>query len=320
MHVGGAVARAGEAIAEPEIGALAFADEAGERLDRLGRTAGDPRRPGRIARAQMLGKLARRVGVAVEIIPIRLAVAEQAMHHRAGERAVGAGPDQHRQIGLLHGGVHIDVDHDELGGPLLAGARRVRHHVDLGVHRIGAPDHHQIGLRHLARIGAGELAGAGDEAGPGRIDADGGEEAGIFLGVAQAVDAVAHHEAHGAGVIVGPDRLGAVRLLGADELSGDDIERVIPGDRSELAAAFAADAPQRLREAVGMMDALGVARDLGADHARRVGIVLGAAHAADRALAEHLDLERAGRRAVVRTGRGGNARAKGLIHGIRFTL
>ena len=155
----------------------------------------------RIARAQMLGELARRVGVAIEIIPVGFAVAEQAMHHRAGERAVGAGPDQHRQIGLLHGGVHVDVDDDDLGAALLAGAGRVRHHVDLGVDRIGAPDHHQIGFRHLARIGAGELAGAGDEAGPGRIDADGGEEAGIFLGMAQAVDAVAHHVAHGAGVV-----------------------------------------------------------------------------------------------------------------------
>ena len=38
-------------------------------------------------------------------------------------------------------------------------------------------------------------------------------EAGIFLGVAQPVDAVALHEAHGAGVVVGPDRLRAVAPL-----------------------------------------------------------------------------------------------------------
>ena len=222
----------------------------------------------------MLGELARRVGVALEIIPIGLAVAEQAMHHRAGERAVGAGPDQHRQIGLLHGRVHVDVDDDDLGAALLAGARRVRHHVDLGVGRIGAPDHHQVGLRHFARIGAGELAGAGDEAGPGRIDADGREEAGIFLGMAQAMDAVAHDIAHRAGIVVRPHRFGAVRLLGAQELLGDDIERVVPRDRRELTAAFGAGAAQRMLQAVGMMDALGVTRDLGADHAGGIGIVL----------------------------------------------
>ena len=99
---------------------------------------------------------------------------------------------------------------------------------------------------------------------------------------------------------------------------GDDVERIVPGDRGELAAALGADAPQRTREAVGMMDALGVARDLGADHAGRVGIVLGAADTADGALVEDLDLERAGRRAVVRTGRGSDAGADGLIHG--FTI
>ena len=53
-----------------------------------------------------------------------------------------------------------------------------------------------------------------------------------------------------------------------------------------------------------MMHALGVARDLGADHARRVAVVGGAANAADGALVEDLDLERAGRRTIVRAGGG----------------
>ena len=150
---------------------------------------------------------------------------------------------------------------------------RVRHHIDLGVDRIGAPDHDQIGLRHLARIGPGEPPGAGDEAGPGRIDADGREEAGIFLGVAQAVDAVAHHQAHRAGVEIGPHRFRAVLALGFQEFFGDEIERVVPGDRLERARAFRARAAQRLRQPVGMMDALGVARDLRADDAGRVGVV-----------------------------------------------
>ena len=62
-------------------------------------------------------------------------------------------------------------------------------------------------------------------------------------------------------------------------------------------------------QAVGMMDALGVARDLGADHARRIDVVLGAADAADGAAVEDLDLERAGRWAVMRTSRGRDAGA-----------
>ncbi len=315
VHVDRAVARAREAVAEPEEGALVVADQPREGLDGLGRAAGDARRPGRIARFDVRGELVRRVGVALQIIPVGFAVAEQAMHHRAGQRAVGAGPDQHRQVGLFHGRVHVDVDGDDLGAAFLAGARRVRHHIDLGVHRIGAPDHHAIGLRHFARIGAGELAGAGDEAGEGRIDADGGEEAGIFLGVAQAMDAVALHIAHGAGIIIRPHRFRAVARLGAGEGFGDEIERVVPGDRRELPGALGAGAAQRLQQAIGMMRPLGVARDLGADHAGGIGVVGGAADAADGVRIEHLDLERAGRRAIVRTGRSGDfLRADGLVH------
>ena len=240
------------------------------------------------------------------------------MHHGAGERAVGAGAHQHRQVGLLHGAVHVDVDGDDLGAALLARARRVGHHVDLGVHRIGAPDHHQVGLRHLARIGAGDAAGAGGKAGIGRVDADRGMEAGIFLGVAQPVDAVAHDEAHGAGVVIRPHRLRAVALLGLDEFLGDEIERVVPRDRRERAVRLA---HQRPHQPVGMVHALGVARDLGADHAGGVVVVLGAAHAADGVRVEHFDFERAGRRAIVRTGgkadpRRRRARANGLIHGL----
>ena len=204
-----------------------------------------------------------------EIVPVRLAVAEQAMHHRAGERAVGAGLHHHGEIGLLHRAVHVDVDRDDLGAALLAGARRVRHHVDLGVDRIGAPDHDQIGFRHLARIGTGDPAGAGGKAGVGRVDADGGVKARVFLGVAQPMDAVALHEAHGAGVVIRPHRLRAMARFGAQELLGDEIERVVPRYRLERARALRPGPAQRLRQAVGMMDALGVARDLGADRRRR---------------------------------------------------
>ena len=52
-----------------------------------------------------------------------------------------------------------------------------------------------------------------------------------------------------------------------------------------------------------MMDALGIARDLGADDAGRVAVVLGAVDAADAVRSEQLDVERAGRRAIMRAGR-----------------
>ena len=228
MHVGSAVARAREAVAEAEIGALGVAHQAGEFFDGRDVASRDGRGPLRRARAQMLLELARRIGVTVEIGAIGLVVAKQAMHHRAGERSVGAGPHQHGEIRLLHGGVHIDVDRDDLGAALLAGADRVGHDVDLGVDRVGAPDHDQIGPGHLARIRAGDLAGAGRKARIGGVHADGRMEAGIFLGVAQPVDAVAHHQPHGAGVVIRPDRLRAVTRFGRQQPLGDQVERVVP--------------------------------------------------------------------------------------------
>ena len=320
VHVGGPVARPAEAVAEAEKRALALAREAREGLDGRGRAAGDGGRPMRVARAQMLLELARRIRVAIEIVPVRPAIAEQAMHDRAGQRAVGAGPDQHRQIGLLHGGIHVDVDGDELCAALLAGAHRVLHHVDLGAGGIGAPDHHQVGLRHLARVGSCDPPGTGGKPAEGGIDADARMEAGIFLGVAQAVDAVAHDEAHGACIVIGPDRLRAVALVRALEALGDQIERRVPGDGNELTRSFRAPAQERHGQAIGMVRPLGVAGDLGADHARGVAVVLRATHAADGALVDDLHLERAGGGTIVRTGRGAHADRRGpgannLIHG-----
>ena len=49
-------------------------------------------------------------------------------------------------IGLLHGAIAVDVDGNDFGAALLARLDRVRHHVDLGVDRIGAPDNDAVGL------------------------------------------------------------------------------------------------------------------------------------------------------------------------------
>src|SRR5262245_41213978 len=104
--------------------------------------------------------------------------------------------------------------------------------------------------------------------------------------MAEAIDAVAHHQTHGAGVIIRPDTLGAVTLLGLNEFFRDQIERVVPGDFFELARPFFSLAPQGLQESLRMMLALGVTRDLRADHSRGVVVVFRAMHAPDRALVE----------------------------------
>src|SRR5712672_2579834 len=57
-----------------------------------------------------------------------------------------------------------------------------------------------------------------------------------------------------------------------------------------------------MKQVVRVMHPLGVARHLGADHALRVAVVGSGAHASDGALVEDLDLERAGRRTIMRAG------------------
>ncbi len=196
------------------------------------------------------------------------------MHHAAGERAVGAGPDQQRHVGLPHRVIHVDIDRNDLRAPLLPSAGRMGHHVDLRRDGVGAPDDHAIRFRHLARIGTGELAGAGHVAAPGRVDADRRIEARVFLDVAQPVDPVALHAAHRAGVEIGPDAFGAELPLRLEEGLRRQVERLVPGDPLELAGALGTDALQRMQQPLRMVDALGIARDLRADDAGGVAVRL----------------------------------------------
>ena len=236
------------------------------------------------------------------------------MHDAACERAVSAGPQQDLDVGLLHGLVIVDVDRRDLGATLFAGARGVRHHIDLGVDGIGAPDHDEIGNRHLARVGAGDLACAGRKADAGDGGANGAVEARIFLHMGQTVNAVLHHQSHGSSIVIRPDRFGAEFALRLIETVGDFVQRVVPGDAGELARSFRAGPELRIGHAFRMMNALGITGDLGADHAGRVGLLLRAAHAPDRRIIDHLDIERACRRAIMRTGRVPNFDSGMLVH------
>ena len=168
------------------------------------------------------------IGVARHVVAVGIAFAEQHMHDAAGKRAVGAGPQDDLDVGLLHGVVVVDIDRRDPGAALFPGAHRVRHHIDLGIHRIGAPDYDQVGDRHLARIDARDLAGAGDKADARDVVANSGVEAGVFLDVREAVDAIAHHQTHSTGIIIRPHRLGAELTFGRIEPRCDLVQRLIP--------------------------------------------------------------------------------------------
>src|SRR5262249_21036131 len=75
-----------------------------------------------------------------------------------------------------------------------------------------------------------------------------------------------------------------------------------------------------VEQAVGIVHPLGVAGDLGADDAGRVAVLGGAIDPADAAPVDDLDLERAGRGAVMRAGRGAADGTDGLVHAAVLTL
>src|SRR5262249_42566996 len=121
--------------------------------------------------------------------------------------------------------------------------------------------------------------------------------------MAQPVDAVALHQPHRPGIVIGPHRLGAVALGSAGQLFRDLVERLLPRERLEgrLSQTFLPHSPQRSREPLRMMLALGLARDLGPDAAAGVGLRRGASHPPYPSAVYPLDLERAGARAIVGT-------------------
>ena len=145
------------------------------------------------------------------------------------------------------------IDDDNLGVALFACLDGVVHDVDLGRRRVGSPNDDQIRFRHLARIDALQLSRAGFESEPRHVDANGGVKQGIFLGMAKAVDAVAHQKAHGAGKIVRPHRFRAMALLGTQESVANLVERRLPRNRAERTVTLGAAALQRLAQATGMV-------------------------------------------------------------------
>src|SRR6218665_3729124 len=103
--------------------------------------------------------------------------------------------------------------------------------------------------------------------------------------------------AHGASVVIGPDGFGAELGFDGIEAADDLVERLVPGYPLPAPLALRADAALRIKQTIGIVDALSIARHFLADHACRVGIVLGATHATDGVVVDDVDVQRAGGRA-----------------------
>ena len=153
------------------------------------------------------------------------------------------------QIGHRGGGGAVRINDRQLRAALLAGAGHVRHHVDLRRNRIAAPDHDQVGLRHLPRVDAAAGTDPGQPADLRQRCADGHLLARVAHHVAQPVDAIALHQSHRAGVVERPHRLGAMTRRRSDKSLGDAIQRLGPADAAELRRSFRTSACERVKSA-----------------------------------------------------------------------
>ena len=221
MHLRRAVARAREAIADPDKAAIRLAVQPGEFDDLLRRKAGDAGGPFRRALPQMCFEPGWIVGVPRHVCAVGIALGEQHMHDGAGERAVGAGQRRQVQIGDRGGAGAVRVNDHELGAAPMPRLGDVLHHVDLGRNRVAAPDHHEVCLGDFAPVDAAHRSDPGEPAGIGQRVADRRVLPRIAQHMPETLNAVALHPAHRAGVEMRPHRFGAVPLRRRHHPFGD---------------------------------------------------------------------------------------------------
>ena len=246
VHGRRTIALAGKPITHTQKAAPRAAIQPGKLHNLLDRQAGDLGRPGRRAAGQMGFHLGGEIGVFGQIIPVGQAFGQQHMHHCTGQRAIGAGAQSQVHIGFGGSGGAVGVHHHQRHLTPAPGLLQPVHEIHLGVHRVTAPDHNQLGLHHLTRVQPALGADASQPAGVGQGHAEGFPLARPAGQVAQPADGGALHHAHRAGVVIGPDALRAVAGGGADDALGQQIQRGAPADRGELAAALVAHPQQRL--------------------------------------------------------------------------
>ena len=94
------------------------------------------------------------IGIVRHVFAVGITFLKQDVHHRAGERAIGAGQWRQMQIGGLGALGAVGVDDDQLRPAFAACRRDMGHHIDLGRDRVAAPDDDQIGFCHFATVDA----------------------------------------------------------------------------------------------------------------------------------------------------------------------
>mmetsp|Transcript_26216 Transcript_26216/g.61865 ORF Transcript_26216/g.61865 Transcript_26216/m.61865 type:complete len:371 (-) Transcript_26216:639-1751(-) len=271
-------------------------------------------RPGQRLGAQLLPA----VDMAVDVVLVQPVVRDQLMHQAQRQRAVGA--RQHGDVLVAFVGRLglARVDADQLGAVTL-GLVGISPEVQVGRDAVAAPDDDELGAREMPRVHAELVAIGGRQAGR----AGGGTNGAVQPRGAQRIPQAAGHgfaldQAHGAGIAVGLDALRVARRDGLQP-RGDVGQRLGPAHAHKgRRLGLFADALERMQQALRVVGALGVARDLGAQRTMRAGM-LGTPLDLDDLLVLHCDLQRAGVRAIMgagaKDGAGGHRGNRGSVGG-----
>lgn len=213
MHGRRPIALASKTVTEADECALCRSVQPGESLDLPHRDASDTLRPFRGAFLKVGLRRRPEVGHAREIVTIRQSIPQQHMHHRAGKGAIGTRTEHQMLIGLFGGGVAVGIDHNDLGPTRLARLARLRdvgHHLHLGMHSVGAPQHDDIGVGDFQRRCSELFTYASDPSWIGGARAYAASLTAVAKDICQAINAVALNQTHGARIMVWPDSLIAV--------------------------------------------------------------------------------------------------------------
>jgi hypothetical protein len=317
-HGVAAAARALHAVVQP--------DRGGPRLPVVAREAGDFVRADAAQRgdavgiegARALGQRVEAQRVAMDVVAVQPPFAHQHVDHAERERPVRAGHQRDVLVALLGRQRAIRVDRDELRAAPL-GFLRAAPEMQIRRDGVGAPEDDQPGVLELFDIRTEPRAeGRGEGFAAGRRADRAVEEAGPELVEEAARHRFALHQSHGASVAVRHDALWIAR---GDVLqpAGDIGQRDVPAHALEAALALAAHAAQRMQHTIGVIGALEIPADLGAEHSRRGRMrrIAGDLHRdALAVLLAHRDQHGAGIRAVVRTRRPHHRLCRpGVAHG-----
>ena len=261
--------------------------------------AGDPRDALRVVLLDVVGERGEAQRGPLDVLVIHPPLADQHVHHAQGQGPVRARARHQVPVGLPGGRGAVGIDADHEGAPAPRPLHQ-RHHVDVGVRGVDAPEHDQVGVHHLLGVAADHRAERRLPARVGGADADRALEPRGPEGVEERVAGAVLHEPEGAAVGERQERLRAP--LGDDPPPAvrDLVERLVPADRLEPPLALEPDSPKGRGHSGRPVDPLRVVVHLAADHAPGEGVGGIADHVGDAGVLDR-HLERALRRAVVRT-------------------